>query len=392
MVIAVLARLDDALFMPQVFRFLMAALVVGSLGAFSTRRLPKISLRLFHAAITVSALAYVLSPILCFYALRILPSSVGALAYVSIPLWFVALAFYNPSTNRRIFERFMVLASIGVVFFGSFDEAALRGDPWTALLLLAVGVVCFMAGSWVSRRLFWLHSALDLNFWAMLFAAGVHFVFALALGEQTQVFEWDRVYWGYLLFLGMVITGLGAHLYRIKSGVLPSLVMTLVVPLGAVGLGIGLWFETPLNVYTVGGALVIIGILVHHSLLNPPSRWMVMYLSNTKRQGDRLLCLLPAEFQWKEEVAKIQITDIAFGGLGFRCQKEIPVGETLMVSIPMGHMNRMLLECKVAHIKQPSKPNREFPWVGGLQFQTVSQSRWQSLIEFLARVANAEEE
>ncbi len=388
--IAVLARLDTAVYLPQGVRFLGASLVLLVLGWISARRLPQISLKLFHAAITVAALAYVLSPVLCFYALRTLSSGLGALVYVSIPMWFL-LAAYGEGGDR-MYQHVALVLGLALVTWGVWDQNVLRGGSVLAIFALVTGMLAFMAGVWVSRRLFWLHSAMDLNFWSMLFGGIVHLLLAMTANELSRVFYWSQVYWIVLLFFSFVATGLGAFFYKVRQGTWPSVVLTAVTPLFALAVAFAAWRETDFNVQVLAGSALVIGVLIYNALITVPNRWLVLYLNNDKRQGDRLVCLIQGKITKADGTAVvIQIIDLGIGGLGFRAAGQVTSGEIVNVTLPVAqHGNDLALQCKVAHVKP--NPSREFPLLGGLVFMGVSESRWQSLIEFLARLAKAEEE
>jgi drug/metabolite transporter (DMT)-like permease len=388
--IAVLSRLEPAVYLPQAVRFLGASLVLLVLGWVFARRLPRISLRLFHAAITVAALAYVLSPVLAFYSLRTVSSGLGALVYVSLPIWFLLVAYGEGSS--RLWQHLFVVIGLVLVAIGSWDQSELRGSSYLPLFTLVAGMVAFMAGVWVSRRLFWLHSAMDLNFWSMLFAGIAHCLLAMTVNEFGHLFRWTATYWQLLLFFSFVVTGLGAYFYRVRQGTTSSVVLTALTPLLALGLAFAAWEETPINIATVTGAVLVIGVLILNAMHTLPNRWLVLYLNNDKRQGDRLVCLLQGEILRSDGTKLlIQIIDIGIGGLGFRSAGSLSSGEKVQVVIPVAHQNnRLTLDCQVAY----AKPNnsREFPVLGGLQFYNVSESRWQNLVEFLARLTQAEEE
>ncbi len=388
--IAVLARLDTAIFLPQAVRFFSAALVLLVLGWITTRRLPQISLRLFHASITVAALAHVLSPVLCFFALRALPSGLGSLMYVSIPIWFL-LAAYGEGGDR-LWQHVFIVVGLLLVTWGVWEQADLRGGGFLSTIALVVGMIAFMAGVWVSRRLFWLHAAMDLNFWSMLFAGVTHSLLALTANEYALIPRWTRSYWSLLLFFSFIVTGLGAHFYRVRKGNVSSLILTIVTPGLALLLSFFAWQETPINFQTVTGAILVLGVLFWNAWITAPNRWLVLYLNNDKRQGDRLVCLLIGEVTTSEaKTVKIQITDISIGGLGFRAAEGLKIGETVLVTLPIAQQgNNLTLTCQVARLGPNS--SRDFPIVGGLSFKNVSEARWQNLVEFLARLAKAEEE
>lgn len=391
MLIAVLARLSPALYAPQAVRFGGAALFLLIVIFCQARRPPQISLRLFHAAITVAALAYVLSPLMIFAALRTLPSGFCALAYSTIPVWFLLLVYgYG---RERLYEPLVIVIGLGLVMIAGYDESGLRGSPLLSLVLLTVGISAFIAGLWVSRRLFWLHSAMDLNFWSMCFAAFVHLFLALATNEPELMVAWSGPYWIGLLILTFVITGAGSIFYRLNRDRVSVTLMSGLVPAGAMGIGFALWRETPVSVLSLAGAVAVIGILCYNGWLTKATKWLCLFINNDRRQLDRLICHLQGTIAKEGDVpGAVQVNDISAGGLGYRSEKSFEKGDIVSVNFPINHpKNCVMISCQIVHAS-PDSFSKDFPFRGGLQFQKLTEDKWQVLTEFLARLSKAEEE
>lgn len=390
--IAVLARLDEAIYVPQAFVYFGAALVLFFIPLITNGRVPQLSLRLLHAAITVAGLAYFMSPVLLVFALRVLPSAFCATVFATLPMWLLLIAY--GMGREKLNQYILLVVGISVFFIGIKDEAALRGSTALALGALLSSVFCLLLGVWVSKRLFWLHSALDLNFWSMIIAAFAHTIIGVLQHEGLNPTVWTKNYWLFLIILTFPVTGLGSYLYRVEGMRRKTIVLlTATVPLTALFVGWQLWGETPINALTLGGAGVLMYVLVTEALVGNPSQWMGLSLNNDKRQGDRLLCVLDAFMRQIRggKPSKIQVIDLAIGGVGFRSEVPYKIGEDVMITLPLGHnWSSVTIDGRIMHITESRY--RDFPWVGGVEFQNLSAHRRQTLVEFLARLSKAEEE
>lgn len=383
MVSAILARSSDAVFLPQAFRFLSGALVLGVAPLIFWRRPPGLSIRLLHAAVTVGGLSYFIAPVFTFYALRVVPSGLVAVLYLSVPLWFLLLAYHGQEATLADFA----MAGIGIVVFcGAIVPVSyVRGPAHLPLLCLFVGTFAFMCGGWVARRLFWLHSGLDLGFWSMLFAGIAHLLMGVIVGEHHEMQHWDRAYWGYLLYLGIFVTGLAAFIGTGRKNFTGALAETVIAPILALGLGIALWRETPLDPFVIGATVLVAYPVIRNLNITPLGRWMALTLYNEKRQGDRLVCQLDAEIGTQRS----RIVDIALDGVGFRSDHQFKDGETVPLKFPIGRDGgHVFVECRIAHCQAGGKG---YAYVGGLEFVRTTVEHRQSLVEFLARLARAED-
>ena len=151
-VFAVLSRSEKAIYLPQAARFLSAALLMGLALLLRARRLPEISLRLFQASVTVSVLAFFLSPILCFFALRTLSSGAAAILYTTGPMWL--LIFTQGGHRDRWVHMGIIVAGLALFMYGIFPDNELRGPTIVPVILLCIGLFVFVMGTWVAKKFF----------------------------------------------------------------------------------------------------------------------------------------------------------------------------------------------------------------------------------------------
>jgi len=391
---AIVIRVTGLLYLPLAARFLFGAITLFFIPAIFLRRFPQSSLRLLHAALSVSALTYFMAPLLAQVALKTLPSASVALVMCTVPIW-LALLVKGISLDRFP-DLFLLFLGVASFFVGVWPLADERGNPGMAMLLLGLACFCQVMGIWLSRRLFWLHSALDLNFWAMALAGGAHLVLALLQAEPAQLVT-DRSFfptYGIVAFVGFVCTGAAAYLYRVESITRNTLVvLTMLVPTMALVFAAGAMGETPINAFTMVGLLITLFALGKECLKGIPAHWMTLLLNNDRRQGDRLVCLLDGFMrrQGDPQTFRIQVIDLSIGGIGFRLDKEANKGETVLVTLPMGkNWTSITLEGRITHSVKTG--GREYPFGGGIEFLNLSGHRRQCVVEFLARVSRAEEE
>src|SRR5690606_39105765 len=84
---AIVVRVTGMLYLPIAARFLMGATALFIIPALFLRRFPQRSLRLLHAAISVSGLTYFMAPLLTQVSLQTLPSGAVALVMCTVPIW-----------------------------------------------------------------------------------------------------------------------------------------------------------------------------------------------------------------------------------------------------------------------------------------------------------------
>jgi hypothetical protein len=164
------------------------------------------------------------------------------------------------------------------------------------------------------------------------------------------------------------------------------LIHSIATPFIAMGLGWICADETPFNMLTLLGFLVTTAAVVYVAIEAKASRWVGHPMQNDRRQGDRLLCHVDAEIEGE----KAQVLDLSLNGLGFRCQTKFERNTVVGVRMPIAQDNSSLtLVGKVMHVA-PSH-SKDYPFIGGIVFLRMSIERRQSLIEFLARLTQAEE-
>lgn len=391
---AVLVRGGSLLYLPLALRFLLGSLVLLLIPVIFLRRLPQHSLRLLHAALSVSGLTYFVGPLLLQMSLATYPSGFVALVFCSVPIWLTLIV--KGFNTEKFSDYFLVLLGICSALVGCWSMADERGEPLMALLYLVMGCGCQVLGIYLSRRLFWLHSALDLNFWAMALAGVTHLVLAALQGELVAAP-------GFLgrpdllvssIALGAGATGAAAYLYRVESMTRNTLlVLTMLVPTLSFVVGYFALEETPLNAFTAAGLVMVLFVLGKECLKGIPVYWMTLMLNNDRRQGDRLVCLLDGYLKRPGDAqpARVQVINLSIGGIGFRADRELASGERIILTLPMGqNWTSVTLEGTVAHVEK--KGITGFPFSGGIVFQNLTGFRRQCVVEFLARVSRAEDE
>jgi len=150
------------------------------------------------------------------------------------------------------------------------------------------------------------------------------------------------------------------------------------------------WQETPLNIWTISGLLVFTASLIMTVYNVPARKWMGLYLQNDKRQGDRLNCHFSG-FILMPDAQKIEIvvTELSLNGLGLTSKVALETGQEilLLLQIPPGQ-NEVRLQSKIVHGKNIQ--GRDMTWAGGAEFARLSADKKQSIVEFLARLTQAQ--
>lgn len=392
--ISIIARLSDELFFPHVFRYLLMAIMgLVFLLIRARRRRSRVSIPLqfsfktIQASFTLAFLAYVLFPLLLFQALRVVPSGQAAMVMGSVPV----LALFGMGLAQVAWPFAVVSVAAGAAFFsGVYAQAMLRGDPVPAAFFLWGAVIVYLCALWTSKRLFWLHDALEIVFWSPLIASAAHFCLALIAGESWRdIRSWPFAYWMVLAYLG-VGGGMGVALYRrvgFRHRQLEISVFSAAIPLLGVALGGVLWGETPLNPITISSAIALAVVLFTGSRYVPAKLWMTHFLQNDIRHGDRHPCHMVGIVRpEKGASARIQVTDISIGGLGFHCDTKLEVSSDVVVELPLSdNWSQVTLDCRVIHLHPSSDP--KMPWAGGLRWRNMPDSKLHNVVEFLAKIA-----
>jgi len=387
----VVARMDSSTFQPNAIRCFVGAMV-ALIGAFGCRQgLKRLGLRTFQASLVLGFLAYVLCPLMAFQALRVLPSGVITLGFAALPIFvMVGYAVYR---NRMAYV-VLSLGALTAFVVGAQGEAALRGDPWSSLVILAGGIFSFSLAMWLTKKVFWLHSSWELCFWSLLMASGILFLLSAVAGEPVTAGKaWPPVYWAYLLLssFGMAICMLAyrATVYRLGSG--GNLVMTLTIPIVGLLLGYFSWEETPLNVLTLSSSAVILLSLVLNSKRVKSGLWLSHFLYNDMRKGDRINCRLDGYLRSNTTAGtgRVRVEDISIGGLGVLTDATPEVNQHVILDLPLSESgNQMTLECQVVHY-HPNKGG-EFPLFVGLVWLPMKAERAEDIVEFLAKAGRPE--
>ncbi len=381
--------MSDAVFLPQFIRFSFASLFFLLILIIKFKKLPGFSLGLLHASITTAVFSYLISPVLAFISLRTLSSGIGALVFSTLPIW-VSLLMYGEFKRNLLFY-LLIIGGICGFLFGIYDESSLRGENiGISFLLLIFSMVFYMFGFWISRRLFWIHSNIELNFWSMLLGGLLSLALGLSIGETKFVFEWKISYWFLIALLGILVSGIGSYVYRVTENRLNILLLTLGMPLLALTIG-GAVYETPINIYTGVGFLVVVFVLGYLSFFENPKTWLCLSLYNDKREFDRVHCVLPALLRVDSNEIDIHVSDISVSGLGFRANEKLEKDKEINIIVPLGSKaNKLEIMGKIAW--QKNNPEiKSFGFFGGIEYLKISEDKWQMLAEFLVKLSKAEE-
>lgn len=392
-VIALTLQEDPLIHLPNTVRYLGGALIIGAFIRIGGR-MPGLSLKLFQSAMTLATLAYFFPTTMLFEGLKVVPSSGAALVFSAVPLW--VLAIVHKEWQKQSF--LLALSTLGILlfFFGAENERFDSMRNWIAMTSVVLSAICYTASLWISKRLLWIHNSDDLNFWSMLLAAGMHFGFAVTSVEPVfSIMNWNPGHWKTVLYLTLVLTGFGSLLYReipVRLGEIGGRVISALVPLGGVLMGALYLKDTPINWQTLAGTACVAVAVILGLLNSNARRWLCLYINNDIRQGDRIRCVIDGFLKPANgSTTRVQIVDLSMGGIGFRSSQRFPIGDSVLVTLPIGpNWSQISIDCRIVHV-HPSQ-EREQAWIGGLEFQNISSERRQLLVEFLARVAHTERE
>lgn len=387
----VVARMDTATFQPHAIRCLVTALVALAGSYLWRQQLRKLTLRIFQASLVLGFLAYVLCPLLMFQAIRVIPSGMVALAFAGLPL--VIMVGYLNYRNRIAYV-FLFLGALAAFVVGVQGEASLRGNPWAGLLILAGAIFAQSLATWLTKKVFWLHSSWELCFWSLLMASAILFLLAAVAGETTKTFQsWSTIYRFYLVAtsfgFGLCLLAYRAIAYRL--GTAGSVVMTLTIPICGLLMGFASWEETPLNLVTLSASAVVILALIINGASVKSGLWLSHFLYNDMRKGDRLACQLDGFLRSNTTIGtgRVRVEDISIGGLGVLTDATLEVNQHVVLDLPLSESgNQMTLECQVIHY-HPSKGG-VLPLFVGLVWLPMNASRAEDIVEFLAKAGRPE--
>lgn len=370
--------------------FLGAGVLATLLLAFE-RRLPMLSLRSAHAAVTEGTLIYFLSSAMFFWSLKWLPSGIVGVISVLTPLWLFAFGMGSSYGKLKYLAGGLVGTALMVWATGW------TAHPWSVFGIAVLASALYATGIAMAKRVFWIHSATELNFWSLIFGGTFCAILGfinLEWGKAAEPIRWSSSNLMYLAYGGMVICGVASYSYRyigFQPDKLSTFLMTLIVPAGALGISIyspgSSVMKLSMGPLGICGAVIAIGSLLLAGRGENSSFWMGHYLNNSRRQGDRVMCALSGFVKGtKGGIHKIEVTDLSIGGLGFRCDSYYEIGDEVVVTLPMGlAWTQVGLDCRVIHI-QKNENNTQFPWTGGLIFKNVTVDNLQYLVEFLAKI------
>lgn len=253
---------DAGLSIPTVLllRFGLATVVVwGTLGA--RGELERLRGRSLLTAIALGAGGYATMSGLYFVGLEFMTAGMVGIVLYTYPAFVLALAaaFLEESVGVRSLAA-LALALGGVALITGADPAA--ADPRGVGVVL-VGAVVYAGYITVSRTTLEDVTAPTLTAHVMPAAAGTFLVVGLATGSLSV--PSGPVAWGAVVGIATVATAFPifaffAGLSRIGAG--PASILSSVEPLAAVALGAVLLGEPVSAVILVGGAMVLVGVVV----------------------------------------------------------------------------------------------------------------------------------
>jgi len=377
--------------------YLGAAATLLALNLALERRYPRMSIKLFQASMTIGIACYFMPGVATFYSMKFMSPGVAALVMALVPLW---LWIYRIGDWRKKLPSLLFCSLAVIVFFWGSTAEEVSAREWFILLVLFVSSFLYATGLAFTRRIFWMHYGLELNFWAMGFAACLFALMSFLFGEVRSVPEnFQTSFVLYFGILSIVILGGGTFFYRYvahQPRLISTMTLTLGIPLLAV---IWSWlsdsFKTPLNVPCVISLLVFLVTLGVAGVGERSAAWMTHFLTNTRRVGERVVCKMSAFMKAeKGALTKIDIVDLSIGGVGFTCDDPIVVGNKILVSIPLGEgWTQVSVEAKIVHaVKIPDRSKAgQIRWHGGLMFINLPEDRLQPLVEFLAGMGRSGE-
>lgn len=393
--IAALTRAQPTRFLGPALVGVGAAVTLFFLELVRERRVPSVSFKSFQASISLALVCYAVPMTVQFTVLGNFSPVFITLMMMSVPLW-LWIYELGRGAHRPVYLAVAVAAPL-VFQIGMVDSVTLVGKVFLAYLLLLIAVFSFSIGIGFSRRLFWMHSSSSLAFWSILIATGGLIFFAGLHDEIEVLLEMPVTTFFNFIFAGALSIGLGTFCYsyavfRVSDKL--RLFSTLATAMSCFLLTrIFLPKDVVLNAHTLIGWGVAVGCLGLASRTEGSSHWFSLYLSNSIRQGDRVVCDLAGHMRNDSgPVGKIVMKDLSIGGMGFRSDTFFKVADSVLVTIPIGNnWSQMTLDCRIVHLNQVPG-DVAFPWLGGLEFKKLDSESMQSLVEFLAKVAKKKSE
>ncbi len=379
------AQLNPLLFFPNLFRFWIAALVLGIIQSFEERAAPQLSIRLMHSATAAGVLFLAVPNVLWMWALRQLPLHFVALTMAVVPLWINVLL--NLKDRRFLIGGLTSLLGLLIASIG-FDQSQ---NHWALVGACLIAALSSTFAGLMSRHLFWIHATVNLNLWSMVFASAILIPAALINKEIGLLRGWSIEYWTQLGLLAVVCTAIGAYFYRrISFHLSPATTAIILIAAPVYAIFTGLVVQTLIpNVALVAGFLLVVVPLVWLCLKSQPMHWLYQYLANSRRIGDRIDVNLSGYVKTAKAQGTIRITSISIGGLGFESEIYCPVSEQILVTLPMGKNFTTVSFDTVSAYTAKLVPGGT-TWKGGLAFQKLNLATTQILAEFVARFGEIE--
>lgn len=388
--------MESAMYWVLSLQYLIAAGTILALMLIIERRYPRISIKLLQASMTIGICCYFMPAVATFYSMKFMSPGIAALVVSISPLW---LWIYKIGNWKKKAPALVIcLASIIVFFFAVGTGEDISTREIFILVVLFVSSYLYATGITFTRRIFWMHYGLELNFYAMGFAACLLGLLSVLFSENRSIPEaHSYVFVLYLGFLSVVILGAGTFFYRYvahQPRLISMITLTVGIPLLALLItwGIGV---TPVTFLSVASALVALITLGITGVGEQSAAWMTHFLTNTRRVGERVVCKLNGFIKSeKGPLVKIDVTDLSIGGLGFNTDDALHVGNKTLVSIPLGEgWTQLSVEAKIVHavkVPHPTNPGA-VRWHGGLMFINIPEDRLQTLVEFLAGMGHVGE-
>lgn len=388
--------MEQAMYWVLSLQYFIAAGTVLVLMLVIERRYPRISIKLLQASMTIGICCYFMPAVATFYSMRFMSPAIAALVVSIVPLW---LWIYKIGNWRKKAPALAIcITAITVFFFAVASGEQITTREIFILIVLFVSSYLYATGITFTRRIFWMHYGLELNFYAMGFAACLLGLLSVLFAENRALPEAQNyVFLVYLSFLSVVVLGAGTFFYRFvahQPRFITMITFTVGIPLLALLIA---WATgaTPITFLSVTSAMVVLVTLGFTGVGEQSAAWMTHFLTNTRRVGERVVCKLNGFIKSeKGPLVKIDVNDLSIGGLGFYTDDALQVGNKTLVSIPLGEgWTQLSVEAKIVHavkIPQPGNPGA-FRWHGGLMFINIPEDRLQTLVEFLAGMGHVGE-
>jgi hypothetical protein len=386
-----LSRMDASIYLPNGIRFLIAAIALLGIKLALAKEFPHLSLRIIHASCATALLAYFIPGYLIFTMIRSFPSGTFPLLTAFIPLWCI---LFWPVINWARGTYYLLFVALEVIGFTLFITGLRGGDPFSNQEIITLVLLVFSMGTYAAaiamvRRVSWIHSCEDVNIWAMLIAGVLFCILGVTSGESP--FKLSFNYYVLLITSAVITLSMGIYLYRsmaIESNTYVLFSLWIGGILGGELISMFWIKDTPLGLRTGIGTLLTLAPFFSGLGKERIHVWASHYISNTRRQGDRVFCRLNGYMKTVQGVTvKILTHDLSIGGLGVVSEAHIPIAENVVLSLPIqtSEWSQVSLDCQVVHMQKTEDPT--WPYRGGLSFKKLHPTQRTLLIEFLARLS-----